>query len=69
MSLAVDEHLRRAVEKAAGARGVSLSRYITEVLEAHLAGQPKRRFPRGGVIIKGGPKNLARDHDLYSFGD
>jgi hypothetical protein len=68
-SLAIDERVRRAAEAAARRRGISLSRFITEVLESHLSRAGKApRFPRS-VTLRSGGKNLARDHDAYAFRD
>lgn len=68
-SLAIDDRVRRAAQEAARRRGMSLSRFVTEILEAHLAEREKRsRFPRT-VTFRSGNKFLSLHHDRYAFGD
>ena len=68
-SLAIDAHLRRAAEAAARKRGISLSRLVTEAIEAHLAPRRKNRFPVSEVLKTGKRKWLARDHEKLAFRD
>ncbi len=67
-SLAIEARVRRAAEKAARSRGVSLSRFVTEALVAHLEKtEGRKRFPRNATV-RGG-RFLTRDHDALAFGE
>lgn len=65
-SIAIERDLKIAAESLARKRGVSLSRLVSETLEAIVgSASSAQRFPRS-VTIRAG-KNAAADHERLAF--
>ena len=60
INVRLDPRLWTRAKVAAGQRGITLERWVTEALEAHLAHQPQVRVPDASDLGSPAPSELAR---------